>query len=79
MRIVEVEDAGKGKNFFLIAVSFLLTVAFYLCYVYSRSPRCHRRGKNEGLITRGKGSPQKFKVSTGKKGLIRKIVVKQEL
>jgi len=36
-------------------------------------------GKNEGLITRGKGSPQKFKVSTGKKGLIRKIVVKQEL
>jgi hypothetical protein len=36
-------------------------------------------GKNEGLISRGKGSPQKFKVSTGIKGLVRKIVVKQEL
>jgi hypothetical protein len=36
-------------------------------------------GKNEGLITRGKGSPQKFKVSTGIKALVCIIVVEQEL
>ena len=36
-------------------------------------------GKNEGLLMRGKGNSKKFKVSTGKKGLIYKIVNKQEL